>query len=233
MAQVTRVDVIQGCLDLFQDPAYLEIGVWKAKTFFPARAARKVAVDPKFAFDVEAAKTQHPTAEFFAVTSDAYFGQVSPTEKFDVIYLDGLHTFEQTLRDLLNAVSFLKDDGIIIIDDVYPREYHSALANVKHAHLVKAHTGSENKEWMGDVYKLTFFIESFLQQYSYRMVSNNHGQLVMWRETRRSVVERGVEAIARAPFESILIESEAQRRMALEDILAELRGLRSSAPVQA
>lgn len=227
MTQVTRLNVIQGCLDLFNMPSYLEIGVWKGKTFFPAKAERKVAVDPKFAFDVKAAEATYETSTFHEVTSDKYFGSLPKDESFDVIYIDGLHTFDQTLRDLLNSLAFLKDDGIVIIDDVYPREYHSALANVKHAHLVKAHTGSTNKEWMGDVYKLTFFIDSYLQQYSYRMVSDNHGQLVMWRAVRPSVTERTVENVSRAPFESILLEAEAQRRMPLSEILDELRHYRS------
>ena len=44
----------------------------------------------------------------------------TPDAQFDVIYLDGLHTVEQTLRDLLNALPHLQPQGVIVIDDVRP-----------------------------------------------------------------------------------------------------------------
>jgi predicted O-methyltransferase YrrM len=60
--------------------------------------------------------------------SDIYFGELaSSDEKFDVIVLDGLHTFEQTLRDLLNSEAYLKPNGVVIIDDVMPNSYQASL----------------------------------------------------------------------------------------------------------
>lgn len=223
MNSVTRLEVIQSCLDLFSNPMYLEVGVWKGKTFGPAKAGTKVAVDPTFPDGVLDRLRAQNNTELHEVTSDQYFAAANPSQKFDVIYLDGLHTFEQTLRDLINAVSFIAPRGIIIIDDVYPDTYHASLADVSHSRIVKRATGSDNKNWMGDVYKMTLFIESFFQQYTYRVISNNHGQLVLWPKRRASVKERSVEAIARAPFETIFIEAESQRRAPLADILEEIK----------
>lgn len=230
---VSRIQVIQACLDLFESPEYLEIGVWKGKTLFPARAARKVGVDPVFAFDVDTARATHKTTEFFEGTSDAYFARLDPTERFDVIYIDGLHTLEQTLRDFLNAVCFLKDQGVIVIDDVCPTSYHSSLANLRHAKIVKSAMRSEDRNWMGDVYKLTFFIESFMPQFSYRTISNNHGQLVLWRERRASVAERSLESVARAPFESIFVEEKSLLKGELSAILSEVALAYGLAPATA
>jgi hypothetical protein len=230
-APVLRRDVVQACLDLFEKPRYLEIGVWKGKTFFPVKAGAKVAVDPTFAFDVPEMAKRHADCEFHQVTSDGYFAKADPSEKFQVIYLDGLHTAEQTLRDLLNAVYFISTDGIIIIDDVYPTSYHSALPDNRNAQVVKRAMKSEDKNWMGDVYKLTFFIDTFMQQLSYRMVANNHGQLVIWKKTRPEVRQRSLEQVARAGFETIFVEHEAQQRANLEDIIKIIRAERSiSAP---
>lgn len=224
MDSVTRLQVVQSFLNLFNNPRYLEVGVWKGKTFGPITAFTKVAVDPTFPDGVKERLRAQPNAEIHEITSDQFFAQAPVDRKFDVIYLDGLHTFEQTLRDLINAVSFIAQPGIIIVDDVYPDTYHGSLANVRHSHLVKRATESESKNWMGDVYKLTLFIDTFFQQYSYRMVSDNHGQLVIWPKRRPSVTERSVESIARASFEALFIEAEAQRRTPLADIIKEVSG---------
>jgi hypothetical protein len=118
---VTRPQVLQAILDLYREPQYLEIGVSRGDTFHALRAHRKVAVDPRFRFDVVEARQQHPEVHYYPVTSDAYFASiVAPSDRFDVIYLDGLHTSDQTLRDLLNAICYLTHDGTIIIDDVVP-----------------------------------------------------------------------------------------------------------------
>jgi predicted O-methyltransferase YrrM len=44
---------------------------------------------------------------------------ISNERRFDLIYLDGSHTFTDTIEfvDLLNSI--LKDDGIIVVDDLY------------------------------------------------------------------------------------------------------------------
>lgn len=222
MPTVTRAQVVQACLDLFDKPRYLEIGVWKGKTLFPVKASSKVGVDPVFAFDVDTVKPKHPNTVFFSGTSDEYFASLDPSARFEVIYLDGLHLFEQILRDLINSLSFLTDDGIIVIDDVCPTSYHSSLANPKHVHVVKNALKSDDKNWMGDVYKIVFFIDSFLQQYKFRTVSNNHGQVIIWRGTRETVPQRSLAGIATAQFDSIFVEADAFRRGELSEIVAQI-----------
>jgi hypothetical protein len=51
--------------------------------------------------------------------------------------------------------------------------------------------------WMGDVYRLVFFIQSFFQQYRYATIQDNHGQLVVWRDRRAAddVKLRGLETV--------------------------------------
>jgi hypothetical protein len=85
---VTRSTVIQTLLNLFPEPAYLEIGVAKGETFRTISAARKVAVDPRFQF----ASLTCEAETYYEVASDVYFGEIATVnDKFDVIYLDGLH----------------------------------------------------------------------------------------------------------------------------------------------
>lgn len=128
-----RPDVIQGLLNLYSNPSYLEVGVNHGITFHAITAARKVAVDPKFNFDVPQARLRPggATSDYHEVPSDDYFANRPAGDMFDVIFLDGLHTFDQTLRDLLNAMTCLKPTGAIVIDDVTPSSYAASLPTME------------------------------------------------------------------------------------------------------
>ena len=75
IVKLARAEVLEGLLALYEDPAYLEVGVSKGVTFHAIRARRKVAVDPRFRFKLAEARRENPEAEFHEVPSDEYFGQ--------------------------------------------------------------------------------------------------------------------------------------------------------------
>jgi hypothetical protein len=197
-----RSKVNEAFLSLFDAPSYLEIGVWKGETFHAVEADHKTAVDPRFAFDVGTARRENSNAEYFEMTSNAYFAGPGGNAKFDVIFLDGLHTFEQTLMDLLNAVPRVKDRGIIIIDDVIPDSYPSSLRQQSDSSFFRSKTGDLSQAWMGDVFRLVFFIEAFMLPYSFCTVAENHGQLIMWRQPREKsrIPDASVEWVSRRDF---------------------------------
>jgi hypothetical protein len=208
---ITRAEVVQRFLDLYRSPAYLEIGVFQGETFRRVQAAHKVAVDPAFQFDPAAESAATGMAEYHQTTSDQYFGKIISNDlRFDVIYLDGLHTFEQTLRDLLNALAVLRPNGTIIIDDTIPNSYHAALSDWALFTKMLQRTGSDDHSWMGDVYRLVYFIQTFLQQYSYATVEENHGQTVLWRQPRpgEALEARNVEDIARLEYAQVATSPE-------------------------
>jgi capsular polysaccharide biosynthesis protein len=222
---VSRADVVQAFLSLWPSPRYLEIGVARGATFHAVEAAAKVAVDPQFRFDTERARAEHPNAAYHAVTSDAYFGQLArPGDRFEVIYLDGLHTVDQTLRDLTNALDLLAPDGVIVVDDVVPSSYSASLPDYEEVKALRAAVEREQSmAWMGDVYRLVFMVQSFFQNLSYRTVADNHGQLVLWRGRRAYVPERRIEDVARLPYERAMVDRAAFRFAPLADIVEELR----------
>jgi hypothetical protein len=76
---------------------------------------------------------------------------------------------------------------------------------------------------MGDVYRLVLFIESFCQQFTYRTVSDNLGQLIVWLQRRADVRERTVESTARTAYESVLLDRDAFRYAPFASILDEVR----------
>jgi predicted O-methyltransferase YrrM len=50
------------------------------------------------------------------MTSDKMFSELENV-KFDFIYIDGDHSYEQVLRDLNNSFKVLKVGGCILVDD--------------------------------------------------------------------------------------------------------------------
>ena len=216
-----RSQVVQQLLSLYKFSNYLEIGVNRGVTFREVVAKRKVAVDPEFLFDVP---ESNKNDAYYEVTSDEYFGNTELKETFNVVYLDGLHTFEQTLRDFTNAIEVISNNGCILIDDIRPNSYHASLPSQKLGVLLrtKLGLGDKDKSWMGDTYRLLFFIQTFFQQYSYATVADNHGQLVVWKKLRpvSKIVERKVEELGRYPFESIVLEEGAFNTMPMSEIIA-------------
>ncbi|WP_167350689.1 class I SAM-dependent methyltransferase [Methylobacterium variabile] len=222
-----RYQVLQGLLALFEAPAYLEVGVDKGETFHGLRAGSKIAVDPTFSFDVDAARQQadNQNCRYFNVTSDQFFQTEAPVHRFDVIYIDGLHTFEQTLRDFLNATVALKPGGVVVIDDVIPASYAASLPDLDLSRRFWQATSNPDGSWMGDVYKLVFFIHHFMPSYSYATIVENHGQTVVWQAPRAlpGPVFKDVEAIARATYVDVVMNMPLFNLSHYSDIVSRLR----------
>lgn len=178
---MNRADVVQTVVDRYNGASYLEIGVSTGETFNQVRARRKVAVDPAFGFSPP---PNNPSVQYHSVASDKYFGNQELFELFDVIFLDGLHTFEQTLRDFTNSIDRLNRGGLIVIDDVLPNHWYASIRDYQTSILVRDALKIQDRSWMGDTYRLVFFLKSFFQQYDYATVADNHGQLVVWRKVR-------------------------------------------------
>lgn len=224
---ISRNGVVQGVLNLFEEPDYLEIGVNRGVTFNALKAKTKVAVDPKFLFDYEEVAREVPGTSFHETTSDDYFARIAGSDtKFDVIYLDGLHTSEQTIRDLINAISFLKPNGVIVIDDVFPSSYSASLHERADTRVLLKASGDTSGAWMGDVYRLVFFVESFCQQFSYCTVNNNHGQLVMWREPRDTLPTRTLTEVGEKAYKDLFLEKDSFRCASLDSILEKITAAR-------
>jgi hypothetical protein len=166
--------------------SYLEIGVATGATFFEIDVERKVGVDPRYRFDV----TTHtdPRATFHTLTSNDYFTGPGFGESFDLMFVDGLHTFEQTLTDFHATLQMAHARSIILVDDTVPNDVFSAVPNQKLAFKYRAKTGNKSLVWHGDVYKLIVYIHDFLPMLSYMtFMSGGNPQTVVWREPRPRV----------------------------------------------
>jgi hypothetical protein len=200
----SRPERINAFLDIAKGGRYLEIGVHKGKTFHKIQASHKVGVDPKFMFDT--AEYSSDSTEFWEITSDEFFARVAPRyDKFDVIYLDGLHTFEQVFRDLITSLSYCHDDTIILIDDTVPVNVASFQKTPNDCSLLREELGINDKAWMGDVCKVVIAIKEFMPAWSYATFPN-HGQTALVKRARQdfSASINSLEAISRLSYTEYL-----------------------------
>jgi len=165
--------------------SYLEIGVNKGATFNHLDFETKVAVDPKFNF--ETAQFASDGVEFHEISSDKYFEESLISTKFDVIFLDGLHTWDQTYRDFVNCLLHCGDQAIILIDDTFPSDSYSAMRNIYFAGQARRResppmpNGEHSEAWHGDTYKLLFLLRLFHTKYEYATIlDKGNCQTVVW-----------------------------------------------------
>lgn len=125
-----RIALVNLLLRNYDNPRYLEIGCASNALFDSVYAQSKVGVDPNAGGNVRK-------------TSDEFFEDNH--EIFDVIFIDGLHSYEQARRDLLNSKKFLAPGGFIAFHDMLPLDWIEG-------HPYPLIGGS----WTGDVWKLAF-----------------------------------------------------------------------------
>ena len=190
---------------LMQAVSYLEIGVSKGRTFNALDFPRKVAVDPKFRFDT--AEYRRAGVDFFETTSDAFFAEKAGSEKFDIIFIDGLHVFEQAYRDFCNSLKHAHDRTVWVIDDVVPTHELSALPDRLEARRRRREAGINAAAWHGDVYKVMFAIHDFHPDCSFVTTSTGgNPQSIVWRGPRLNVVPvlGSIDAIERFSYSEFL-----------------------------
>jgi hypothetical protein len=179
-----RHEILNTLAKLNYGKKYLEIGVARGITFKNIQVESKVAVDPCFKFNTQ--EVSNGLISFHEKTSDHFFRE-NLDKDFDLIFLDGLHTFDQTLRDLLSAISITSKTAIIVIDDVCPVDYFSSLPSHREAINCRKIIGSDLRSWMGDVYKLVYFCFYYILDWKFATINESHGQLIMWKSFRDQI----------------------------------------------
>ena len=106
---------------------YLEIGVATGKSLALAQAGtRALGVDPVAAVaDQLVYHSPANSPRLYKMTSDDFFATQNLCNEmgrdcFDLAFIDGLHHFDQVLRDFINLEQFAGPDSMILIHDCLP-----------------------------------------------------------------------------------------------------------------
>jgi len=157
---MNRTDLINALLAEIQAPTYLEIGVKDGKNFEAIRAARKIGIDPSLGLTLSTIQKlrrylcmsfnvpvylRDRNKVLFSMTSDEYFLS-KYTQCVDIVFIDGLHHFDQVLKDYFNSLKWLNESGAIVFHDSLPPDEDSAGRERK------------TKSWNGDVWKAIYWL---------------------------------------------------------------------------
>ena len=101
--------------------SYLEIGgqpeAGDRSTWSQIDLSTKDTVDP----NVTVSKNKlMEGCQHFTMTSDEFFEKYKGEKKYDIIFIDGLHTHDQVVRDIEGSLACLSDNGTIILHDMLP-----------------------------------------------------------------------------------------------------------------
>lgn len=113
---MTRTQIIQYFINKYNYFSYLEVGVLNPTiNFDKIKCSKKVGVDPA----VHSGFYTTPDVGYMT-TSDEYFSNLPVNEKFDIVFIDGLHTKEQVDKDIANSLKHLNENGTIVLHDCSP-----------------------------------------------------------------------------------------------------------------
>jgi hypothetical protein len=122
----TRYEIIQNTINRKKYKSYLEIGCDQDLLFSKINIDKKTGVDPNSGGTIRD-------------TSDNFFKNNS--DKFDIIFIDGLHEYDQVKKDINNSIKFLNNGGVIYLHDCMPESF------------IRQAVPRSSNVWNGDVWK--------------------------------------------------------------------------------
>lgn len=149
----SRINIIQKIIDKQKYSNYLEIGCDNDENFSKVIIKNKIGVDPL-------------KGGTLRMTSDEFFRENK--KKFDLIFLDGLHTYEQTIKDIDNSLKFINTNGVILIHDCLPKKIWNQIVPRIYGH------------WNGDVWKAIVHSRTYDHADTYTCIAD-HGLGVVFK----------------------------------------------------
>ena len=170
---------------------YLEIGPGSGKRFQAVRMPLKAGTH----MPAKAVPTcPAPGTHYLPMSSDAFFAAFSSSGEdavktlkqkmdpplFDLILIDGLHTFAQSLRDFENSLTCAHADTLFILQGSVPCDPYSALPDRRACLISRKEAGLSGRAWHGDVFKTVLAIHDRYPRYSYCTIADGRPHTIIW-----------------------------------------------------
>ncbi len=168
----TRTEIIQDIIYKQHYQNYLEIGCDNDENFSKIKIKSKVGVDPL-------------KGGTHRMTSDEFFKKNN--NQFDIIFLDGLHTYEQTIKDIDNSLSILNKKGVIIIHDCLPKKIWNQIVPRMYGH------------WNGDVWKAIVHSRTYENAETFTLKAD-HGLGIIFKRSNKNPLKIKIDNFKNLKF---------------------------------
>src|SRR5574343_80065 len=116
-----RWEIINHFARLYNYQTYLEIGVNRALNIRNVIIPNKDGVEPSFkSYGDETDLTNIPEINYRMTSDDFFKYAIENQKKYDCVFIDGLHEYEQVEKDIINSFLCLNENGTIIMHDCLP-----------------------------------------------------------------------------------------------------------------
>ena len=119
------------------------------------------------------------------MTSDEFF-KINK-DNFDIIFLDGLHTYEQTIKDIDNSLKILKEKGVIIVHHCLPKKIWTQIVPRIYGH------------WNGDVWKAIVHTRTYENVDTYTLKAD-HGLGIIFNRKNRNLLKISIRNFKNLKF---------------------------------
>ena len=222
---MNRVTTIQKIINNKKGGTYLEIGVLAGDTFLRIKASHKLGVDPSF--EISPTKKLRYYLKNWANFFNKYFHMDSDTffdtqhillskTGLDVAFIDGLHTFSQTLEDVENALRYLNKNGVIILHDCNPLSEVAALPAKSIGEIQKLNPPGFTGIWNGDVWKTIAYLRATRKDLHVFVLDCDFGLGVITKGTPENLLECSAEEVNNLSYSDL--SSNRQSIINLKDI---------------
>ncbi len=198
--------IIQKILKKIRGKTYLEIGILKGVSFLQIKARNKIGIDPSIKIPTRKRLLSHMRfgmTKYFEMTSDLFFKDHAESlfkdKKIDLAFIDGLHTYEQTLIDVDNTLPHLKENGIIILHDCNPPIESAAAEKIEQAKKIS----SGITPWCGTVWKAVVHLRSLNDNLKLFVLDCDFGVGVVTRETPDKKLNFTIEEVKKLEYKDL------------------------------
>ena len=158
--------------------SYLEIGCDQDENFSQISIKNKIGVDPK-------------SGGTHRMTSDTFF--INNTQTYDLIYIDGLHTYEQTIKDIKNSLKYLNQNGTIVLHDCLPKKIWNQIVPRMYGH------------WNGDVWKAIVEARTWKNINTFTIIAD-HGLGVIQKKDNSNILLEEIDNYKKLKFKDYYIK---------------------------
>ena len=168
----SRTEIIQDVINKQNYQSYLEIGCDNDENFSKIKIKQKVGVDP-----LKGGTLRMTIDEFFKKNNNF----------FDIIFLDGLHTYEQTIKDIDNSLKTLNQKGVILIHDCLPKKIWNQIVPRMYGH------------WNGDVWKAIVHARTYENAETFT-IKADHGLGIIFKRKNKNQLKININNFKNLKF---------------------------------